>query len=103
MREDWEKNPNSEPSTPAFNTSEMEPAPVARPKSLAGCLICGRDASHGTDKCGRVGNLSEEDWKALVGENCRKCTRHLYVRGYNCPYKCAAWGRPHPTNRDKAG
>ena len=104
MKEDWEKNPDSDPATPAFHGAEGEPrTAVPRPKSLAGCLKCGRDASHSTDKCSRVGTMSEEDWKTMVGDNCRKCSLHKYARGYTCTYKCAACGRPHPTNRHRAG
>ena len=52
-------------TAPGFAAAEADAPrsgdPPPKPRSLPGCLKCGRSAEHRTDKCPRVGGMSDED------------------------------------------
>ena len=106
IEEDWKKDlptpTTSSAQDVAFHANE-EKGEAGRQKTLHGCLKCGRASAHTTDRCSRVGSMSEEAWRTLAGPNCQKCGLHRYRKGFRCTYKCPSCGGGHMACRHRSG
>jgi hypothetical protein len=64
-----------------------------------GCVKCGEDATHTSDRCAKIGTMASSDWRDLAGDLCIRCGLHRYVKGQKCTYRCGKCGENHMTGR----
>jgi hypothetical protein len=71
--------------------------PSSSSGAKANCLKCGDDAGHRTDRCVKIGSLSNQAWRNLAGSLCHKCGLHPYRTRWRPSARTSAASAGKPT------